>query len=167
MALYRVMSTIRHFEETVAELYQLGQIPGSVHLYTGEEACAAGVGAALQESDYLVSTHRGHGHLIAKGADVRQMMAEILGRRTGSCGGRGGSLHIADFRVGIIGAMGIVGGGLPVATGAALASKMQRDGRVVVCFFGDGASNQGTFHESLNLAALWSLPVIYVCENNQ
>ncbi len=167
LAIYRTMCTIRLFEETASELFHLGQLPGSVHLYTGQEACAAGVGAALRESDYLVSTHRGHGHLIGKGADVKGMMAEIFGRQTGLCKGKGGSLHIADFRVGIIGAMGIVGGGLPVATGAGLASKMQHDGRVVVCFFGDGASNQGTFHESLNLASLWSLPVIYVCENNQ
>ncbi len=163
---YRRMCVIRGFEETVAELFLQGQIPGSVHLSTGQEATAVGVCAALREGDYIVTTHRGHGHLIARGADVKRMMAEILGRKTGLCQGKGGSLHVADFSIGIIGAMGIVAGGLPVATGAGLASKMKNDGKVAACFFGDGASNQGTFHESLNLAAAWSLPVIYVCENN-
>ncbi|MCK4617740.1 thiamine pyrophosphate-dependent dehydrogenase E1 component subunit alpha, partial [Candidatus Aerophobetes bacterium] len=136
------------------------------HSYIGEEAVAVGVCASLNRDDYITSTHRGHGHCIAKGADLKRMMAELYGKETGYCKGKGGSMHIADFSIGILGANGIVGGGIPIATGTALASQYLEDGRVTVCFFGDGASNQGGFHESLNLASLWKLPVVYVCENN-
>ncbi len=164
---YRTMTTIRHFEQTVEKYFLEGEIPGFVHLYVGEEAVAAGVMANLHDSDYIQSTHRGHGHAIAKGADLRRMMAEIFGRSTGSCKGKGGSMHIADFGVGMLGANGVVGGGFTIATGAALAFKMQERDGVAVAFFGDGASNRGTFHEAANMAAAWGLPVIFVCENNK
>jgi pyruvate dehydrogenase E1 component alpha subunit len=164
--MYEKMRTIRAFEEKVAELFAAGKIPGFVHLYIGEEAVAVGVCANLRDDDYITSTHRGHGHLIAKGGDLKLMMAELFGKKTGYCKGKGGSMHIADLDLGILGANGIVGGGLPIAAGAALAAKYQGTDRVVACFFGDGAANQGTFHEALNMASIWNLPVIFVCENN-
>jgi pyruvate dehydrogenase E1 component alpha subunit len=165
--MFRTMLTIRLFEEQVDGLVLTGRIHGTTHLYTGMEATAVGVCAALRPDDYITSTHRGHGHCIAKGADLGRMMAELLGKETGYCKGKGGSMHIADLDRGNLGATGIVGSGIPVATGAALALKLQNRPRVVAGFFGDGALNQGAFHESLNLAAIWRLPVIYVCENNQ
>jgi pyruvate dehydrogenase E1 component alpha subunit len=163
--LHRRMLRIRRFEERLRTLIQAGERI-MAHLYVGEEAVAAGVCAALRDDDYITSTHRGHGHIIAKEGDLNRCMAELFGRKTGYCGGKGGSMHIADMSLGIIGANGIVGGGLPIATGAALSSKMRGSRQVSVCFFGDGASNQGSFHESLNLASVWSLPVVFVCENN-
>lgn len=167
MWFYRTMFTIRTFEETVNELFLRGEIPGFVHLYVGEEAIATGVCAALTREDYIASTHRGHGHMIAKGADLGRMMAEIFGKATGYCRGKGGSMHIADFSIGVLGANGVVGGSINIAVGAALASKMLGNHRVAVCFFGDGASNRGTFHEGLNMASVWKLPVVFVCENNE
>lgn len=164
---YRTMVTIRFFEQAVEKHFLAGEIPGFVHLYIGEEAIATGVCANLTEDDYIASTHRGHGHCIAKGADVNKMMAELFGRRTGYCKGKGGSMHIADFSIGMLGANGVVGGSLPIAAGAALAISMLDQKRVTVAFFGDGASNRGTFHESANLASVWKLPVIFLCENNQ
>ncbi len=164
--LYRTMTTIRVFEQRVAREFRTGEIPGFVHMYVGEEAVAAGVCANLDDRDYITSTHRGHGHCIAKGCDLRRMMAEIYGRADGLCKGRGGSMHIADFSRGMLGANAIVGGGIALATGAALAASVRGSGEVAVAFFGDGAANQGVLHESLNLAAIWSLPVVYVCENN-
>lgn len=166
LLLYRKMLEIRLFEEKIVEVYAKGLMYGLAHLYIGEEAVAAGACAALEPEDLITSTHRGHGHCLAKGGDLRYMMAEVFGKITGYCRGKGGSMHIADLDLGILGANGVVGGGIPVATGAALALKMQGRKQVVVCFFGDGASNQGSFHESLNLASLWQLPVVYVCENN-
>ena len=167
VGMYRTMVRIRLFEEEVDRLMLAGTIHGTTHLYIGMEAVAVGVCAALEPGDFIASNHRGHGHCIAKGADLRRMMAELLGRETGYCKGKGGSMHIADVERGNLGATGIVGSGIPVATGAALALAMRRDRQVVACFFGDGAANNGAFHESLNLAAIWSLPVVYVCENNQ
>jgi TPP-dependent pyruvate/acetoin dehydrogenase alpha subunit len=167
MIMYEKMRTIREFELTVKELFRRGRIPGFVHLYAGEEAVATGICVHLKESDYITSTHRGHGHCIAKGCDVKGMMAEIFGKATGLCKGKGGSMHIADFSKGMLGANGIVGGGLSLAVGAALAMKTMETTNVVVSFFGDGGANQGVWHESLNLAAIWKLPVIFVCENNQ
>lgn len=160
------MYTIRKFEEKVKELFSLGLIRGSTHVYIGEEAVATGACYSINKDDYIVSTHRGHGHCIAKGADLRLMMAELLGRQTGYCKGKGGSMHIADFEIGILGATGIVGSGLPIAVGAALSSKYLANGKVTISFFGDGASNQGTFHECLNMASIWKLPIIFICENN-
>jgi len=160
------MLKIRFFEEEAVKLFAAKELPGWLHSYIGEEAVATGVCLALQPDDYISSTHRGHGHCIAKGVSLKAMMAELYGKATGYCHGRGGSMHIADFSKGMIGANGIVGGGIPIATGAALGSMMKNLGRVSVCFFGDGASNQGAFHEALNLAAVWNLPVVYVCENN-
>lgn len=165
--IYTTMVRIRAFEEKVEELFLAGKIPGFVHLYIGEEAVASGVCASLDRSDYIVSTHRGHGHCIAKGASPRRMMAEILGKSTGYCKGKGGSMHIADFSVGMLGANGVVGGGFNIAVGAALSAKMRRSGQVAVCFFGDGASNRGTFHEALNMASVFELPCVFVCEHNQ
>ena len=167
LALYRTMVTIRLFEEKVGELFSAARIYGAVHLYLGQESVAAGACDALKPGDYLTSTHRGHGHCIAKGGRLDLMLAELFGKATGYCKGKGGSMHIADLEAGILGANGIVGGGIPIATGAALGCKLQGNGRVVLCMFSDGASNQGSFHESLNLAAVLSLPVIYLCENNQ
>lgn len=161
------MCRIRIFEETVEKHFLNGEIPGFVHLYIGEEAIATGVCANLTKSDYIESTHRGHGHTLAKGADVDRAMAEIFGRKTGFCKGKGGSMHIADFSVGMLGANGVVGGGFNLAVGAALGIKMQGRKDVSVVFFGDGASNRGTFHEGANMAAAWNLPVIFVCENNK
>ena len=164
---YYKMMKIRKFEETVERYFLDGEIPGFVHLYIGEEAIAVGVCSSLSDKDYIASTHRGHGHTIAKGANLNKAMAEIFGKRTGLCKGKGGSMHIADFSVGMLGANGVVGGGFNLATGAALAIKKQNRDNVAVTFFGDGSSNRGTFHEALNLASVWKLPVIYVCENNQ
>jgi len=166
-SLYRVMRTIRRFEQRSTQLFGENKIWGTIHSYAGEEAIAAGVCAHLRDDDWITSTHRGHGHCIAKRADLGRMFAELLGRETGYCRGRGGSMHIADTSKGNLGANGIVGGGIPIATGAALTAKQLGTDQVAVSFFGDGAANQGTFHESLNLAAIWKLPVIYVCENNQ
>jgi pyruvate dehydrogenase E1 component alpha subunit len=163
---YRTMRTIRAFEERVHEEFATGEIPGFVHLYAGEEASAAGVCLHLDNRDSIASTHRGHGHCIAKGVDPKAMMAEIYGRRTGSCHGKGGSMHIADLSKGMLGANGIVGGGPPLICGTALAAKQLRTGGVGVAFFGDGASNQGTTCEALNLASVWNLPAIFVAENN-
>lgn len=160
------MVKIREFETKVQEFFAAGKIPGFVHLYIGEEAVATGTCAALTDKDYITSTHRGHGHLIAKGGDLKRMMAELFGRRTGYCKGKGGSMHIADVELGILGANGIVGGGGPIANGAALAAKYKGLDTVAACFFGDGASNQGTTQEALNLASAWQLPVIFVNENN-
>ena len=165
--LYVTMRRIRAFEEKTADLFQEGVVKGTAHSYKGEEAIAAGVCAALRDDDIIASYHRGHGHCIAKGARIDRMMAELMGRQTGYCQGLGGSMHIADMELNIMGANGIVGAAMPLATGAGLAAKLQGTDRVAVAFFGDGASNQGVFHESLNLAAVWKLPVIFVCENNQ
>ena len=162
----RTMQTIRRFEERASADYHAGNIYGVVHCYLGEEAVAAGVCAALNPDDQIISTHRGHGHCIAKGADLDRMMAELYGRETGYCKGKGGSMHIADFAKGMLGANGIVAGGISILTGAGLAAQLLGNGRVAVCFFGDGAANAGPFHESINIAAAWKLPVIYVCENN-
>jgi len=164
--MYRKMLEIRCFEEKVFELYGQNLVPGTIHLYAGEEAVAVGVCSSLRKDDYITSTHRGHGHCIAKGAELKRTMAEILGKKTGYCKGKGGSMHIADFTVGMLGATAVVGAGLPIAVGAGLSAKLRKTDQVVACFFGEGASNQGTFHESLNLASAWSLPVIFVCENN-
>ncbi len=166
LKLYETMVTIRDFETRVKEEFARGRIPGFVHLYAGEEAVATGVCASLREGDTITSTHRGHGHCIAKGCDVNGMMAEIFGKATGLCKGKGGSMHIADVSKGMLGANGIVGGGPPLACGAALSARLQGTNTVCVCFFGDGAAEQGTFHESLNLAAIWKLPVVFVAENN-
>jgi len=162
----RKMLEIRFFEEKVFELYGQNLVPGTIHLYTGEEAVAVGVCSSLRKDDFITSTHRGHGHCIAKGADLKRTMAEILGKETGYCKGKGGSMHIADFNVGMLGATAVVGAGLPIAVGAGLTVRLKKTDQVVACFFGEGASNQGTFHESLNMASTWSLPVIFVCENN-
>ena len=164
--LFEKMLEIRRFEEKVWDLFGRNLIPGTLHLYIGEEATAVGVCANLRDNDYITSTHRGHGHCIAKGARVDKMMAELLGKRTGYCKGKGGSMHVADARVGILGATAVVGSGIPIAVGAGLSCKLRKTDQVVACFFGDGASNNGTFHESLNMAAIWKLPVIFVCENN-
>lgn len=167
MNFYESMLKIRRFEETVEDFFLKGEVPGFLHLYIGEEAVATGVCQNLTHQDYIQSTHRGHGHCIAKGAQLDKMMAEIFGKRTGYCKGKGGSMHIADFSVGMLGANGIVGGGYTLATGAALAEKMKGSNHVSIVFFGDGASNRGTFHEALNMAAVWKLPVVFVCENNE
>ena len=163
---YRRMRTIRAFEEKLTEQVAAGKIGGFMHLYAGEEAVAVGVCARLQDDDVVGSTHRGHGHCIAKGVDVRAMMAELFGRATGTNKGKGGSMHIADVDKGMLGANGIVGGGIPLVTGAALTFQVQERPNVAVGFFGDGATNQGQFHESLTMASNWKLPVVYVCENN-
>jgi TPP-dependent pyruvate/acetoin dehydrogenase alpha subunit len=163
---YRTMRTIRGFEQTLNELSQAGRVPGFLHLYAGEEAIAAGVCGALGDNDYVTSTHRGHGHSIAKGVDLNAMMAEIFGKSAGVCRGKGGSMHIADVGKGMLGANGIVGAGIPLAIGAALSAKVRKTGGVAIAFFGDGASNQGAFHESVNIASILKLPVIFVIENN-
>jgi TPP-dependent pyruvate/acetoin dehydrogenase alpha subunit len=162
----RQMLTIRRFEERASADYLSGKIYGVVHCYIGEEAVAVGVCSALGRGDRIISTHRGHGHCIAKGADLNRMMAELYGRQTGYCKGKGGSMHIADFDIGMLGANGIVAGGIAIVTGAGLAAQMEGKGGVAVAFFGDGASNAGPFHECLNIAATWKLPMVYVCENN-
>jgi TPP-dependent pyruvate/acetoin dehydrogenase alpha subunit len=166
LEMLRTMQTIRRFEERASDDYQAGDIYGVVHCYIGEEAVAVGICAALNKDDQIISTHRGHGHCIAKGADLKRMMAELYGRQTGYCKGKGGSMHIADFSIGMLGANGIVAGGIPIVTGAGLAAQLEGKGRVAVSFFGDGASNAGPFHESINIAAAWKLPMLYVCENN-
>ena len=163
---YRMMKTIREFEERVHMEFASGELPGFVHLYAGEEACATGVCMHLSDEDYIASTHRGHGHCIAKGVDVRGMMAELFGRATGICCGKGGSMHIADLDLGMMGANGIVGGGPPLICGAALSMKQRNDGKVAIAFVGDGGSNQGTTLESFNLAKIWNLPAIFVIEDN-
>ena len=165
--MYRKMVEIRQFEEAAGTLYQSGQLPGFLHLYIGEEATAVGVCVHLKDDDYITSTHRGHGHLIAKGGKRDRMMAELFARTTGYCKGKGGSMHIADKETGILGANGVVGAGIPLAAGAALSAKYRGTQQVAVSFFGDGATNQGVFHETLNLAAVWELPVVFVCENNR
>ena len=165
--MYSRMNQIRAFEEKVAYFFSRGMIHGTTHLYIGEEATAVGAIAPLTNEDLITSTHRGHGHTIAKGIDLNRMMAELLGKANGYCKGKGGSMHIADLSRGNLGANGIVGGGIPIAVGAALTVKMRKEDRVVVSFFGDGAINEGSFHESVNLASVWDLPVVFVCEDNQ
>jgi pyruvate dehydrogenase E1 component alpha subunit len=166
LSLYRTMLLIRRFEEQVRSLYLAGQVPGLVHLCSGQEATAVGVCAALEPADYIASSHRGHGHCLAKGADPGRLLAEILGRTGGYCGGRSGSLHVSDAANHNLGTNGIVGGGFSLASGAALSIKVRGTRQVAACFFGDGALNQGLMFETMNMAAIWSLPVIYVCENN-
>ena len=166
MDLYKKMVLIRRFEEKLFYLFSTRQMPGSMHQYNGEEAVATGVCAHLSNSDYITSTHRGHGHCLAKGADVNAVMAEMFAKSTGCCKGMGGSMHIADYSVGMLGANGIVGGGIPHAVGAAWSCKYFGREDIAVAFFGDGASNEGAFHESLNLAGAWKLPVVFICENN-
>ena len=165
--LYKTMVRIRNFEITAERLFLEGELPGFIHLYIGEEAIATGVIANLRKDDFITSTHRGHGHMIAKGADINRMMAELYGRTTGCCKGKGGSMHIADFSIGVLGANGVVGGGLPIAVGAGLGIKMKKTDQIAVAFFGDGASNTGAFHESLNFASVYKLPIIFVVENNK
>lgn len=166
LSLYRTMLTIRRFEERFAELVLRGTFSGTGHLYAGQEAVAAGVCAHLSGDDYVTSTHRGHGHCIAKGVNLSAMMAELFGKATGSCKGKGGSMHIADPELGMLGANGVVGAGIPLACGAALTAQVRKTGAVAVSFFGEGAANIGPFHEGLNLAAIWKLPVVFICENN-
>jgi TPP-dependent pyruvate/acetoin dehydrogenase alpha subunit len=166
VGMLRLMLRIRRFEERLAKLFKRGKLPGFVHLYIGEEAVAVGACSALKKEDRITSTHRGHGHVIAKGAEVERMMAELLGREDGYCRGKGGSMHTVDFSLGIMGTNGIVGGGIPIAVGSAWGDKQLGRDHVTVSFFGDGASNQGVFFEGMNLAAIWKLPVIFMCENN-
>ena len=163
---YRQMLRIRLFEERVNKLFAAGHLYGTTHLYIGQEAVAVGVCSALKVDDQVSSTHRGHGHFLAKGGDMNRMMSELFGHETGYCQGRGGSQHMADMDIGFLGSNGITGGGIPIATGAALSAKLKNSQSVAVSFFGDGATNQGVFHESLNMASIWELPIIYVCENN-
>ena len=165
--MFRQMLVIRQFERMADQLYAAGKVHGTMHLSAGQEAVAVGTGQAMKPDDYLLNHHRGHGHFIAKGADISQMMAEFLGKESGYCRGRGGSMHIADFEANNLGANGIVGGGISLAVGVGLAVEMQKRPQIVLCIFGDGAANQGIFHESLNMAALWNLPVVFLCENNQ
>ncbi|MDD3395334.1 MAG: thiamine pyrophosphate-dependent dehydrogenase E1 component subunit alpha [Clostridia bacterium] len=164
--IYLRMLRIREFESKAQTLFADGKIPGFVHLYLGEEAVATGVCACLGDEDYITSTHRGHGHIVAKGGDLKFMMAELFGKATGYCKGKGGSMHIADRDKGILGANGIVGAGHNIAVGAGLSAQLRETDQVCVCFFGDASTNQGTFHESLNLASIWKLPIVFVCENN-
>lgn len=166
MEMYVKMLHTRKFEEKVAYFFSMGMVHGTTHLYVGEEATGVGACCALEDKDLITSTHRGHGHCIGKGIDINKMMAELLGKETGYCKGKGGSMHIADLTRGNLGANGVVGGGQPIAVGAGLTLKMKKLDQVVVCFFGDGASNEGSFHESLNLASVWKLPIIFICENN-
>lgn len=167
IGLYRTMCTVRHFEYMADKLYAAGKVHGTMHLSAGQEAVAAGVSLAVRPDDYLINHHRGHGHFIAKGADIDLMMAEFLGKHTGYNHGRGGSMHIADFQSNNLGANGIVGGGIPQAVGVGLALQMQRRKEICICIFGDGAANEGVFHEAMNMVALWKLPVLYICENNK
>ena len=167
LAMYERMLLIRRMEERLRDDSAAGRLPGAVHLYIGQEACGVGVCAHLEEADWVTSTHRGHGHFLAKGGEPKAMMAEIWAKRTGICKGMGGSMHVADLSKGILGANGIVGGGLAIAAGAAFAAKLDGKRRIAVCFFGDGASNQGVFMETMNVATLWRLPLIFMCENNQ
>lgn len=166
LQIYKTMNEIRDFEMKAQSFFEQNKLRGSVHLYVGEEAIAATVCSQLRDIDYITSTHRGHGHCIAKGAELGKSMAELMGKETGYCKGRSGSMHIADFTKGNLGANAIVGGGIGIAAGAALAAKLRGSDQVAVSFFGDGASNEGTFHEAINLAAVWKLPVIFICENN-
>jgi acetoin:2,6-dichlorophenolindophenol oxidoreductase subunit alpha len=165
--MYRRMQRIRVFENAADEMHRKGEIQGALHTSQGQEAEIVGACAALRADDYMIGNHRSHGHPIAKGAKLPGLMAELLGRSTGVCGGKGGSMHLADFSVGSLGETSIVGSGIPVAAGAALGAKMQKSDRVSLCFFGDGAANEGTFHEGLNFAAIWKLPVVFLCENNR
>lgn len=165
--IYIKMLLTRKFEEKVAYFFSMGKVHGTTHLYVGEEATASGVCCALANEDLITSTHRGHGHCISKGIDLNHMMAELLGKETGYCKGKGGSMHIADLSRGNLGANGVVGGGHAIAVGAGLTTKLKKINRIVVCFFGDGAANEGSFHESVNLASIWKLPVLFICENNQ
>ncbi len=167
LELYRRMVTVRQFETLAGEHYAAGEIPGFIHLSIGQEASSVGVCSCLRGDDYVVTTHRGHGHMIAKGADLKRMTAELFGRRDGYCKGKGGSMHIADFAIGFLGANGVVAGGLPIITGAGLSIKLRRTDQVALAFFGDGACNRGPVHEAMNMAAIWKLPVIFVVENNQ
>ncbi len=164
--MHRRMVRIRTFEEEAGKLMESGKVPGALHLYVGEEAVAAGVMTHLRDQDQITSTHRGHGHLVAKGGDLKKMYAELYGRVTGYCKGKGGSMHICDLDLGMLGANGIVGAGPVIAIGAAFSNRYRKTDNVTVCFFGDGASNEGTFHEAANMAALYKLPVVFVCENN-
>src|SRR5579871_2805205 len=166
LTLYRKMVEIREFELKARELFRSGKMPGFIHLYIGEEAVASGVIAHLKKDDYVTSTHRGHGHALAKGIPARAVMAELMGKVDGCCGGRGGTMHLYEPSVGFLGTNGVVPPGIPIAAGAALSAKLRKSGQITVCFFGDGAVNNGAFHEGLNMAATWELPVIYVCENN-
>ena len=165
--LYTSMLKVRRVEETLTEVFTAGEVPGFLHVCLGQEATPAAVCTQLNDDDYIATTHRGHGHAVAKGIDLKLFMAEIYGRKNGFCKGRSGSMHVADNQLGIIGANGIVGAGMPIAAGAALAAKQKYPGRVSVAFFGDGATEQGYFHETLNMAALWKLPLIFMCENNK
>ena len=167
LEIYRKMVTIRQFETLAGQLHADQKLPGFIHLSIGQEASAAGVCSCLRADDYLTTTHRGHGHMIAKGADLNKMVAELFGKRGGYCKGKGGSMHIADFDLGILGANGVVAGGLPIVAGAGFSIKLRRTDQVAVCFFGDGAANRGPVHEVMNLAAVWKLPVIFIVENNQ
>ena len=164
---YRTMCTIRHFEYMADKLYAMGKVHGTMHLSAGQEAVAVGAGRAVRSDDYLINHHRGHGHFITKGADIKLMMAEFLGKDAGYCRGRGGSMHIADFSSNSLGANGIVGAGIPQAVGVGLALQMQKRSEICVAIFGDGAANEGVFHEAMNMVALWNLPVLYICENNK
>ncbi len=166
LSLYHTMVEIREFELKARELFRSGKMPGFIHLYVGEEAVASGVMAHLKKDDYVTSTHRGHGHALAKGISAREAMAELMGKEGGCCGGRGGSMHLYEPSVGFLGTNGVVPPGIPIAAGAALSARLRKSGQVTVCFFGDGAVNNASFHEGLNMAAAWELPVIYVCENN-
>jgi len=165
--MYQQMAKIRAFEDQANQLYLSAKMPGLTHMYTGQEAVAVGVCEALRRDDYITSTHRGHGHVIAKGGDINRMMAELFGKAHDYCTGKNGSMHIADFDIGMLGACGTVGGGIPIAVGAGMSAKYRKTDQVSVCFFGDGAANEGSFHESLNLASTFQLPVLFVCENNQ
>ena len=167
LELYRKMVTVRQFETMAGEYFSAGEIPGFIHLSIGQEASSVGVCACLRKDDYVVTTHRGHGHMIAKGADLKRMTAELFGRKDGYCKGKGGSMHIADFSIGFLGANGVVAGGLPIITGAGLSIKLRKTDQVAVAIFGDGAANRGPVHEAMNMAAIWKLPVIFVVENNQ
>lgn len=167
LELYRMMVTIRQFEFMAKKYYADGEIPGFIHLSIGQEASSVGVCSCLRPDDYVITTHRGHGHMIAKGADLKKMTAELFARKTGYCKGKGGSMHVADFSIGILGANGVVAGGLPIITGAGFSIKMRKTDQVAVCFYGDGASNRGPVHEAMNMAAIWKLPVLFVVENNQ
>lgn len=164
--LFRKMLLVRAFEEKAGELFQQNMIPGFIHLSIGQEASSVGTCSVLRPDDYVASTHRGHGHMIAKGADPKRMFAELLGKTLGYCKGKGGSMHIADFSLGILGANGVVAGGFPIIVGAGLSIKLRKTDQVAVVFFGDGAANRGPFHEALNMAAIWKLPVVFICENN-
>lgn len=167
LEMYTLMEKARQFETKASELFMDGEIPGFLHLSIGQEACAVGVCAALRMDDYITSTHRGHSHVIAKGAELKRMMAELYAKEAGYCRGKSGSMHIMDRGLGILGANGITGGGIPIATGAALSAQIRGTDQVAVSFFGDGSSNEGSFHESMNMAAMWKLPIIFTCENNQ